>query len=105
MFNDYLPLTIPIRAANCRACNACIRFDRAKKIIKDTMAKKTLHATNSQKSARSCATMRPQDCHADVSADCESPLPRCWRWEGGGCPVLWYGVYEEERFTLLHSTA
>lgn len=43
----------PIRAASCLAWSACSLRDRAKRTNKEIPAKRTLHAMNSQKSARS----------------------------------------------------
>lgn len=85
----FLPLIRPILAASWRACIACNRLDRTNNINKATIAKKTLHAMNSKKSARSWEIMRPQDSQARVSPSgcgCEG---ECSPGGEGGC---WSGV-------------
>ena len=72
-----LPRPNPILAASCRPLNACKRFERANKTPSDIAAKNTLHAMNSQKSARSASGIRPQDSHAGVSP-CKGGV-----WMGG----------------------
>ena len=59
-----LPAPTPILAANCLICIACILLDLKYTTTNETAANNTLHPTNSQKSARSCATIRPHDSHA-----------------------------------------
>ena len=84
-----LPLIRPILAASWRACIACNRLDRTNNINKATIAKKTLQAMNSKKSARSWEIMRPQDSQARVSPSgcgCEG---ECSPGGEGGC---WSGV-------------
>jgi len=90
IYSPVVFLMSPILAARRLACSASNFLDLAANKNKAQTANITLHATNSQKSARSCSTMRPQDSQAGVSpcGGSDTCLVGGRRWPWGFCRSL-----------------